>query len=102
MNVRPQVSLAHQDKRSATEWTAQATDNSRRPPHHHPHQPPPLAPADDRLHRRRRQDGKTVIGCYPVDEAPEPCHLLELLATDSPGFDIGAITQEDPTGPREN
>jgi hypothetical protein len=43
-----------------------------------------------------------VIGCYPVVEAREPCHLLELVVTNSPGFDIGSITQDDPTQPREN
>ena len=43
-----------------------------------------------------------VVGCYPVGESPEPCHLLEVVATDSPGFDVGAITQEDLSKPRES
>ena len=28
--------------------------------------------------------------------------MLELVVRDSPGFDVGGITQEDPTQPREN
>ena len=41
-----------------------------------------------------------VVGCYPVDDASEPCHLLELVVKDSPSFEtVGGITQEDPTQP---
>jgi hypothetical protein len=29
-----------------------------------------------------------VVGCYPVNEATESCHLLELVVKDSPGFDL--------------
>lgn len=40
-----------------------------------------------------------IIGVYAV-EAREPCHLVELQVTDSPGwFDVGVITQRDPERP---
>ena len=37
-----------------------------------------------------------VVGIYPVPEAEEPCHLIELKIRDSPGFDISQFEQEDP------
>ena len=43
-----------------------------------------------------------LIGVYPVPEALEPCYLVEVRVTDSPGFDVGQFTQEVPNEPREN
>ena len=43
-----------------------------------------------------------VVGIYPVLEAPEPCHLVEVIVRDSPGFDIGAFQQEQPGQPPDN
>ena len=35
-----------------------------------------------------------ILGIYPVD-APEPCHLIELMVRDYTGvLDVGAFTQE--------
>jgi hypothetical protein len=46
--------------------------------------------------------GVRVVGVYPVDDADEPCHLIELdVDTDDP-FDIGDVTQEDPELPPDN
>ena len=43
-----------------------------------------------------------VIGVYPV-EAPEPCHLIELVISDpADGFDLAGITQESPGTTRDN
>jgi hypothetical protein len=43
-----------------------------------------------------------VVGVYPVPEASEPVHLLEVVVRDSPGFDPTAFVQPDPGQPREN
>jgi hypothetical protein len=43
-----------------------------------------------------------VIGVYPVSEAPEPVHLIEIVVRDSPGFDPGEFVQPDPDQPEEN
>jgi hypothetical protein len=40
-----------------------------------------------------------VIGVHPVQEAPEPCHLIELLVEGEGEFEVGSITQPDPTRP---
>ena len=42
-----------------------------------------------------------VVGVYPVDEAPEPCHLIEMIVV-SDAFDIGDITQAVEDQPRSN
>ena len=44
--------------------------------------------------------GIEVVGVYPV-EAPEPCHLIELIVR-SDGFDVGQITQEEPGVPPDS
>jgi hypothetical protein len=43
-----------------------------------------------------------VIGVYPVDEAHEPCHLIELLVEGEGAFEVGAITQPHPTRPKSD
>jgi hypothetical protein len=43
-----------------------------------------------------------VVGVYPVPEAPEPCHLIEVVVSDSRGFDVGDFVQPDPDQPEEN
>jgi hypothetical protein len=43
-----------------------------------------------------------VIGVYPVSEAREPVHLIELVVRDSPGFDPGEFVQPEPDQPEEN
>jgi hypothetical protein len=43
-----------------------------------------------------------VVGLYPVPEAPEPVHLIELLVRDSPGFDPAKFVQPDLNEPEEN
>ena len=43
-----------------------------------------------------------VVGVYPVKEALEPCHLVEITVTDSPGFELSEFRQEDPGQPQEN
>jgi hypothetical protein len=43
-----------------------------------------------------------VVGVYPVPEAPEPVHLIELLVHDSPGFDPAKLVQPDPDEPEQN
>lgn len=44
-----------------------------------------------------------VIGIYPVEEAPEPCHLVEIVIEDFQGnLDMGEFTQEVPGQPRDN
>ena len=43
-----------------------------------------------------------VVGVYPVPEAPEPCHLVEVIVTDAPELDVGEFTQETPRQPPEN
>jgi hypothetical protein len=40
-----------------------------------------------------------VIGVYPVDEAHEPCHLIELVVEGEGAFEVGSITQPNPTRP---
>ena len=41
-----------------------------------------------------------VVGLYPI-EAPEPCHLIELIVR-ADAFDVGRITQEEPGVPENN
>lgn len=44
-----------------------------------------------------------IIGVYPVDEAQEPCHLIELQITEHSGpIDVGAFTQEWPGKPKSS
>jgi hypothetical protein len=43
-----------------------------------------------------------IVGVYPVPEAPEPVHLIEVVVHDSPGFDPAAFVQPDPDQPEEN
>jgi hypothetical protein len=43
-----------------------------------------------------------VIGVHPVDDADEPCHLLELQLTGHGLFNVGAITQRDESLPRSD
>src|SRR4051794_21427539 len=43
-----------------------------------------------------------VIGVYTVPEAPEPCHLIEIVVRDSSGFDAPKFVQPDPTQSEEN
>lgn len=43
-----------------------------------------------------------VIGVHRVDEAPEPCHLIELLVEGEGEFAAGSITQPNPTIPEAN
>jgi hypothetical protein len=43
-----------------------------------------------------------VVGVYPVPEASEPVHLIELLVLDSPGFDPAKFVQPDLDEPEEN
>ena len=44
-----------------------------------------------------------VVGVYPVPDAEEPCHLVEIAITGGTGiFDIGDVTQEVDGQPREN
>jgi hypothetical protein len=43
-----------------------------------------------------------VVGVYAVPEAPEPCHLVEVVVRDSPGFDPAEFVQPDPDQPKEN
>ncbi|WP_309893710.1 hypothetical protein [Archangium sp.] len=40
-----------------------------------------------------------VIGVYPVDEAHETCHLIELLVEGEGEFEVGSINQPDPSRP---
>jgi hypothetical protein len=43
-----------------------------------------------------------VVGVYPVD-APEPCHLVELVVRGSDGrFDVGSFTQPDEHRPKSD
>ena len=42
-----------------------------------------------------------VLGVHPVDEAPEPCFLVELRIEGARGFDVGSVTQEDPDLPQD-
>ena|SRR5215208_8276048 len=42
------------------------------------------------------------MGVYPVPEAPEPVHLIEVVVRDSPGFDPAEFVQPDPDQPDEN
>ena len=43
-----------------------------------------------------------ILGVYPVD-APEPCHLIEVMVLDHQGpIDIGKFTQQIPGRPQEN
>jgi hypothetical protein len=44
----------------------------------------------------------TVIGVYPVDEAEEPCHLIEVAVSGRGRFEPGMCTQESPCVPEEN
>jgi hypothetical protein len=43
-----------------------------------------------------------IVGVYPVPEAPEPVHLIEVVVRDSPGFDPAAFVQPDPGQPEGN
>src|SRR3954454_18394945 len=43
-----------------------------------------------------------VIGVYTMPEAPEPCHLIEIVVRDSSGFDVAKFVQPDPTQSEEN
>lgn len=43
-----------------------------------------------------------VVGVYPVREAEEPCHLVEIVVSDAPGFDVGEITQKTPWASRKS
>ena len=43
-----------------------------------------------------------MLGVYPVPEAPEPCHLVEVSVGDSPGFDPSLFRQDDPGQPESN
>jgi len=44
-----------------------------------------------------------VVGVYPVDEAREPCHLIELLIEGAcDGLRMAEFTQEVPGQPRDN
>jgi hypothetical protein len=38
----------------------------------------------------------TVLGIHPIDEAPDPCHLVEIQLDGDPGerLDLRAVTQE--------
>jgi hypothetical protein len=46
--------------------------------------------------------GVEVVGVYPIDDAPEPCHLIELIIRASDAFNVGQITQEEAGVPQEN
>jgi hypothetical protein len=48
------------------------------------------------LGREKRAESVEVIGVYPVEEAEEPCHQIEMVIRGSPGFDPGELTQEIP------
>jgi hypothetical protein len=43
-----------------------------------------------------------IVGVYMVPDAPEPCHLVEVIVTDADPFEVGDFTQEMPGEPREN
>jgi hypothetical protein len=43
-----------------------------------------------------------VVGVYPVPEAHEPVHLIELVVRNSTGFDPASFSQPDPDQPEEN
>jgi hypothetical protein len=43
-----------------------------------------------------------VIGVHPVAEAPEPCHLIELVVEGEGAFAVESIIQPDPTMPAAN
>lgn len=44
-----------------------------------------------------------IIGVYPVPDARQPCHLLEVILRAARGrADFGEFTQEDPDLPRES
>jgi hypothetical protein len=43
-----------------------------------------------------------IVGVYLVPEAPEPCHLVELIVTEAHEFNMGEFTQETPGQPRAN
>ena len=43
-----------------------------------------------------------VVGVYPIPEAPEPCHLVEVVVRDSEGFDPAQFVQPDSTQPEDN
>jgi hypothetical protein len=45
--------------------------------------------------------GVTVVGVYPVEDADEPCHMIELDVDSQDPFDVGQVTQEDSTLPRD-
>jgi hypothetical protein len=44
----------------------------------------------------------TIRGVHPVEEATDPCHLIEAELSDGENFDWGKVTQEDATQPRDN
>jgi hypothetical protein len=43
-----------------------------------------------------------VIGVHPVEEAREPCHLIEFLVEGEGEFEVGSITQPNPSQPKAN
>jgi hypothetical protein len=44
-----------------------------------------------------------VFGVYPVPEAEEPCHLVEVIVEGYEGaLDVGVFTQAEPDLPRED
>jgi hypothetical protein len=43
-----------------------------------------------------------VLGVHPVDDAPEPCALIEVAIDNADDFDWGAVTQEVDGQPRDN
>jgi len=43
-----------------------------------------------------------VIGVHPVDEAEEPCHLIEVAVSGRGRFEPGLVTQENPSLAEEN
>jgi hypothetical protein len=43
-----------------------------------------------------------IIGVYPVEDAPEPCHLVELWVAGAGHCDLDRVMQETPGQPRSN
>ena len=44
-----------------------------------------------------------IVGVYPVEEATEPCHLVEISVMNFKGeLDVAQFTQEEPGQPRDN
>jgi hypothetical protein len=46
--------------------------------------------------------GVRVLGVYPVENAEQPCHLVELEVDIQEAFAVGMVTQEDPDLPRDD